>query len=112
MFGDGPAAKARQRERDRCAAIFASPEAEGRFDSARAVAFETSMPAERAIELLATLPRADRSAASARRAARNPRIGPGGGFDVPRSAAVAASWDRAFRAASGGCLSDATGGSR
>ncbi|GAA4247511.1 hypothetical protein [Azospirillum formosense] len=62
---DDAAARARQDERARCAAIFADPAAAGRVAMAATLAFTTDLTAEQAVAVLKTAPAASAPAASA-----------------------------------------------
>ncbi|MDE1901512.1 MAG: hypothetical protein KGI37_07710 [Alphaproteobacteria bacterium] len=66
MKGKGEKAAARRRERARCAAIFAAPEAATRPDIAAHLAFNTAMPRKEAIGMLKTVAASDVKAASMR----------------------------------------------
>jgi hypothetical protein len=92
MHGKSAAAQARRRERARCAAIFATPQAAGNIALACSLAFETTQTRQEAIAVLKSQPA--NPGASAARSAANPRLGAGGAVSGP--AAVAASWDTAF----------------
>ena len=78
MRGSSPAAKARVRERDRIAAIFACPQAASNLELACSLAFETRLPRNEAIAVLkkgGSAPGTGRSD----RVARNPTgLGRGG----------------------------------
>lgn len=62
---DDAAARARQDERARCAAIFADPAAAGRVAMAATLAFTTDLTAEQAVAVLKTAPAASAPAAPA-----------------------------------------------
>jgi hypothetical protein len=97
MRGSSPIAQARRRERDRCAAIFASPGAATRPDVAAQLAFESNMPRHEAVALLGSVagggaPPAPRAAGSrleermARVASDTPNPGTGPTPAAPGSA--------------------------
>jgi hypothetical protein len=97
MSGKSTAAKARRRERARCAAIFSSPKAAANLELACSLAFETDLTRRQALAVLNKSPsRADNSS-SERRRANNPNLEPGG-QDAPQ-ATTQASWARAFGSA-------------
>ncbi|RIW00983.1 hypothetical protein D2T81_19425 [Azospirillum brasilense] len=62
---DDAAARARQDERARCAAIFADPAAAGRVAMAATLAFTTDLTAEQAVAVLKTAPAASTTTAQA-----------------------------------------------
>lgn len=92
MRGRSAVARARSRERARCAAIFMSRHAAGNPAMAAELAFNTTLSRKEAISVLAAAPVGARN----QRADRNPRLGPGGEPSPSSSQAVSASWDRAF----------------
>ncbi|WP_174958030.1 hypothetical protein [Burkholderia aenigmatica] len=97
MRGKSAVARARRRERARCAAIMGSKAAGRNVELAANLAFNTSMTRKEALAILRASPAADSgSARSQARAERNPRIGAGGEVhrNPPREAA--SGWDRAF----------------
>ena len=79
---DDGEARGRTAERQRCAAIFASPEAAGRVEMAATLAFTTDMTAAQAVAVLASSPRANAGASSylakAMETAPKPNIGTDG----------------------------------
>jgi hypothetical protein len=94
MHGKSAAANARRRERARCAAIFASPQAAGNAALACSLAFETTMTRQEALAVLASQPR---RAPAADRSSGNPSIGPGGKQSTG-AAATQDAWGKAFEA--------------
>ncbi|TWA76440.1 hypothetical protein FBZ83_11991 [Azospirillum brasilense] len=92
---DDAAARARQDERARCAAIFADPAAAGRVAMAATLAFTTDLSAEQAVAVLKTAPAASAPAApagnpfaTAMGALGNPSVGTdtsGGDGDDPQA---------------------------
>lgn len=98
MRGKSAIARARLREQARCASIFACETAGRNPTLAANLAFRTRLPRQEAIAVLqgTPAPASAASAASAERAARNPRVGPGGSPYLDTQQAIAASWDRAF----------------
>lgn len=96
MRGKSAAARARRRERARCAAIFASKGAGRNPVLACKLAFTTSMTRSEAIEVLNGTPAAE----GGRSQRQNPRLaldGDRGGMSGDQ--AIQASWDRAFEKA-------------
>jgi len=73
-------AKGRKAERDRCAAIFASPHAAGREAMAAQLAFSTNLNATEAIAILQATPKGGKADDLASRMATvtQPTLGPGG----------------------------------
>jgi len=98
MRGKSAVARARRRERARCAAIFASPAAARNPVLAANLAFKGQMKRSEAIALLEGTP-APASAAHASRAARNPNLGADGGAKPSQQQALAARWDANLKAA-------------
>ncbi|WP_261541772.1 hypothetical protein [Burkholderia multivorans] len=97
MRGKSAVAKARRRERARCAAIFGCKAAGKNPVLAANLAFNTSMTRRQAIRVLNETP-APQASYGAR---RNPNLGTGAEHSPTREQAVAASWDRAFARARG-----------
>ncbi len=96
MRGNSPVAQARMRERARCAAIMAAA-APGQVESARHLAFDTSMSRVEAVKLLSTLPKgAAPAAAAGNRADKNPRIAASTGPAVNAGSTPAGIWDKAI----------------
>jgi hypothetical protein len=98
MRGKSAAARARRRERARCAAIFASPAAARNPVLAANLAFTTEMSRRSAIAMLEGTP-APASASHATRAARNPNLSADGGAKPSQQQALAARWDANLKAA-------------
>lgn len=103
MRGNSPVAQARNRERARCAAIFAS-EAAGRNPVLAAqLAFTTRMTRSEALGVLEAAPAAAMPGArTAERVARadNPILTPGGGgAQKPSGQVIAAGWESAMKKA-------------
>jgi hypothetical protein len=95
MRGESFLARARWRERARCAAIMGSAEGRGNPMLAANLAFKTRITRVEALALLAgTAPVA--TSLHPERASRNPRIGAFVGSGASPGAMVAAGWDRAF----------------
>jgi hypothetical protein len=95
MQGDSLLARARARERARCAAIMGSAEGQRNPMLAANLAFKTRITRVEALALLAgTAPVA--TSLHPERASRNPRIGAFVGSGASPGAMVAAGWDRAF----------------
>ena len=97
MRGKSAAARARRRERARCAAIFGCKAAAKNPVLAANLAFNTSMTRKQAIGVLNDTP-APQAAYGSR---RNPNLGAGGEQSQSREHAAASSWDRAFAKARG-----------
>tara|TARA_R110002110_G_scaffold64634_4_gene178575 strand:+ start:29 stop:592 length:564 start_codon:yes stop_codon:yes gene_type:complete len=77
----------RKRERERCAAIFASEHAAGREGLAATLAFTTSLTAKQAVVALqSTAPGKGGGLAAAMAAHQNPNLGTGGGSETPGTA--------------------------
>nr|WP_223961953.1 hypothetical protein [Burkholderia diffusa] len=93
MRGSSATARARRREQARCAAIFNTRAAARNPQLAAQLAFTTRLPRDEAIALLEAAPTPP---AAPDRAARNPRVGPGGSPEALSRQAIAAGWDRAF----------------
>jgi hypothetical protein len=102
MRGNGPMAKARLRERARCAAIFACDAAADNVALAAHLAFNTKATRQEAIGMLRAAPKGDAGASPLDRAMAA-HAGRGPGADVPKNqsdaAAADAGWDNAFKAA-------------
>lgn len=93
MRGNSACAKARRRERARCAAIFASPAAANNPVLAANLAFQTSMSRKEALAVLESTPGA--RGTNPTRSAGNPNIG--GQAPAPsKQQAIASRWDDAF----------------
>lgn len=99
MRGTSSVARARSRERARCAAIFMSRHAAGNPAMAAELAFNTSLSRDEAIAVLAAAPAG--GGARVGRVERNPQLGPGGEPGPSSSQAIAAGWDRAFAKVTG-----------
>ncbi|HDR9026947.1 hypothetical protein [Burkholderia vietnamiensis] len=97
MRGKSASARARRRERARCAAIFGCKAAAKNPVLAANLAFNTSMTRKQAIRVLNDTP-APQATYSSR---RNPNLGSGGEQSQSREQAAASSWDRAFAKARG-----------
>lgn len=95
MHGKSAIAAARLRERERCAAIFACRAAGRNPELAANLAFSTRMTRTEAVAVLQGTP-PPASPDNPERAARNPRVGPGGSPQLTSQQAIADSWDRAF----------------
>ena len=101
MRGNSTAAKARRRERARCAAIFASRAAARNPVLAANLAFKTRMTRREAIATLESTP-APASSTHDARGLRNPNIGPGGDSNTRNSSqATAAGWEKAMESTGG-----------
>lgn len=100
MRGRSTAARARRRERARCAAIFACTHAAGNVALAANLAFKTTLTRKEAIAVLRDTPAS--ASASSGRSDRNPRIGPAGHGQGGGQQDITASWDAAARKAAGG----------
>lgn len=87
----------RAAERERCAAIFASPAAARNVQLAAELAFNSDMSAEAAIAALGKA--APARAEPAGRSARNPSLGAGAPAQESPAAAIASSWDAAAKRA-------------
>ena len=97
MRGKSAVARARRRERARCAAIMSSKAAGRNVELAANLAFNTSMTRQEALAILRASPAADSgSARSQARAERNPRLGAGGEMQRNPQRESASGWDRAF----------------
>ncbi len=94
MRGKSAVARARRRERARCAAIFGSRHAARNPALAANLAFNTSMSRKEALAVLRDTPGG--SAGSHGRADRNPKLGSDGGQSSSRAEQVAGSWERAM----------------
>lgn len=94
MRGKGSAARARRRERARCAAIFASPHAARNPQMAAQLAFNTTMPRSEAIAVLSA---ASSSTAVSGRQERNPQLGPGGDRIMTSRQNTERSWEAAMK---------------
>jgi hypothetical protein len=99
MRGKSTAARARLRERARCAAIFGCKAAADNVALAANLAFKTKMTRQEAIAVLRDTPAS--ASASSSRADRNPRIGPAGHGQGGGQQDIAASWDAAAKKAGG-----------
>ncbi|MEX3967273.1 hypothetical protein AB4Y42_34450 [Paraburkholderia sp. EG286B] len=95
MRGKSAVARARRRERARCAAIFACKGAGRNPVLACKLAFTTTMTRNEAIEVLDETPAPEGS----RGRRQNPNLGIDGDRNVTSAQAVEASWDRAFQKA-------------
>jgi len=99
MRGDTPQARARARERARCAAIFAHRNAAANPDFAARIAFTTTLPRAEALALMEAAPPAGAAGATglaARMAAQaQPDLGPGG-QPAGGAKAQAGAWDAAI----------------
>ena len=95
MRGKSPAAAARRRERQRCAAIFNDRAAARNPQMAAQLAFNTTMPRSEAISVLRSAPAA--ASAGDSRQQRNPQLGPGGDKSITSAQKAEASWDTAMK---------------
>lgn len=95
MRGKSAIARARRRERARCAAIFGSKNAARNPVLAANLAFNSSMTRREALAVLRDTP-AGVPAGNAGRAARNPQLGASDGAPPSRKAVQDSAWDRAF----------------
>ncbi len=95
MRGNSASARARRRERARCAAIFASKGAGRNPVLACKLAFSSAMPRSEAIEVLNGAPAPEGS----RGRRQNPNLGIDGDRSVSSEQSIAASWDVAFQKA-------------
>jgi hypothetical protein len=90
-------AKGRHAERNRCAAIFAHPNAAKQPDFAGNLAFNTRLTKAEALVLMESAPAAATGRLGERMASvPQPRLGPGGAPETGSAQAIGASWDRAF----------------
>jgi hypothetical protein len=100
LYGDSIEARARRRERSRCAAIFGCEAASQNRVLAANLAFLTPMRRVEAIALLEQTPPARvpgiSAEASAARMARNPRVSADAGASPTPEVVIASGWDRAF----------------
>ncbi|WP_342705150.1 hypothetical protein OHZ10_29215 [Burkholderia arboris] len=104
MRGKSAVARARRRERARCAAIMSSKSAGRNIELAANLAFNTSMTRQEALAILRASPAADSSGHSARSAARtsrNPQLGAGGEVHRNPQRESASGWERAFSKVTG-----------
>ncbi|TDG23224.1 hypothetical protein EYW47_14935 [Paraburkholderia silviterrae] len=95
MRGNSAAARARRRERARCAAIFACKGAGRNTELAANLAFESTMTRSEAIAVLDKT----RGSTGGAQVRRNPSLGSGDAPRMSQEQAVAASWDAAFQKA-------------
>jgi len=100
MRGRSVVARARRRERARCAAIFASPAAARNVALAAHLAFNTRLTRNEAISALGKAAPGV-SGLAARMEGYAPRLGPGGTLQGDGKMQIAKSWDAAFKAARG-----------
>ena len=100
MHGNSPVALARQRERQRCAAIFASKASARNPVLAANLAFRTSMTRQEALAVLESTPAAA-AVATGGRSARNPDLGSSQSAAPTSRQAIAISWDTAMKKARG-----------
>lgn len=102
MRGKSAVARARRRERARCAAIMGSKAAGRNVELAANLAFNTSMTRQEALAILRSSPAADSSSGrSQARAERNPRLGAGGEMQRNPQREAASGWERAFSKVTG-----------
>ncbi|MGF6549316.1 hypothetical protein [Paraburkholderia youngii] len=101
MRGKSAAARARRRERARCAAIMGSKAAARNVELAANLAFKTSMTRQEALAILRSSPGASTASQSQRRADRNPQLGAGGEMQRNPQREAVSGWDRAFAKATG-----------
>lgn len=99
MYGSSPVVEARNRERRRCAAIFACKAAGKNPALAANLAFNTRMKRSEAIAVLEGTPAPQRYGIG--RESRNPNVGPGMNGSITTKQAVDKSWDVAFAKANG-----------
>ena len=98
LKGKSAAARARRRERARCAAIFGSKAAARNPVLAANLAFGTSMSRHEALALLKASPAGESAGgASDGRASRNPSLGNSAGPSPSRQASVDARWERTMQ---------------
>jgi hypothetical protein len=100
MRGRSIVARARRRERARCAAIFACPAAAKNVALAAHLAFNTRLTRNEAISALGKAAPGVTGLA-ARMEGYAPRLGPGGALQGDGKREIARSWDAAFKAARG-----------
>lgn len=96
MRGRSAAAVARRRERARCAAIMGHTAAAERADYAGHLAFNTNLTRHQAIALLKAAPKGN-GLANRMAGYSGMRAGAGTANAVPAAAAIANSWDAAFK---------------
>ena len=90
-------AAGRTAERERCAAIFASPGAVANVPLAAELAFNSELPAAQVAAILGKSPAHANAPGNPTRAARNPNVGTGAVASVAPERAIADRWDKVLQ---------------